>query len=61
MLENLTQLQNKIERLPTVIDLQVIEDENPPWINLENNSYVLAISGKYLKKDLFFCLFLNFY
>ena len=27
------------------LDLQIVEDENPPWINLENNSYVLAVSG----------------
>lgn len=38
-------LKNKIEKLPTVQDLQIIEEQNPPWINLENNSYVLAVSG----------------
>ena len=40
----------KIERMPTLQDLQVVEDENPPWINLESNSYVLAVSGMLLYK-----------
>ena len=44
--------EGKIEKLPTVQDLQIIEDQNPPWLNLENNSYVLAVSGKLINKIL---------